>query len=105
MSSEMSSQFLWNRPHCSLAVVIIIERDERAGGGGQDADIFENDESRLPSPAQDAGFESRLAPPAPPLKNVSAPASNDASAFPRSEERRVGKECVSTCRSRWSPDH
>src|SRR3546814_13598740 len=22
----------------------------------------------------------------------------------RSEERRVGKECVSTCRSRWSPD-
>src|SRR3546814_18224127 len=23
--------------------------------------------------------------------------------FPRSEERRVGKECVSTCRSRWSP--
>src|SRR3546814_2888043 len=29
-------------------------------------------------------------------------------AFPdltRSEERRVGKECVSTCRSRWSPYH
>src|SRR3546814_12996493 len=23
----------------------------------------------------------------------------------RSEERRVGKECVSTCRSRWSPEH
>src|SRR3546814_3688557 len=23
----------------------------------------------------------------------------------RSDERRVGKECVSTCRSRWSPDH
>src|SRR3546814_20776045 len=23
----------------------------------------------------------------------------------RPEERRVGKECVSTCRSRWSPDH
>src|SRR3546814_18758922 len=23
----------------------------------------------------------------------------------RSEERRVGKECVSTFRSRWSPDH
>src|SRR3546814_11975563 len=23
----------------------------------------------------------------------------------RSEERRVGKECVSTCRSRWSPAH
>ena len=23
----------------------------------------------------------------------------------RSEERRVGKECTSWCRSRWSPDH
>src|SRR3546814_11334849 len=23
----------------------------------------------------------------------------------RSEERRVGKECVSTCRSRWEPEH
>src|SRR3546814_19116334 len=27
------------------------------------------------------------------------------SAGRRSEERRVGKECVSTCRSRWSPYH
>src|SRR3546814_14414339 len=27
------------------------------------------------------------------------------SVMPRSEERRVGKECVSTCRSRWSPYH
>src|SRR3546814_13581664 len=25
--------------------------------------------------------------------------------FTRSEERRVGKECVSQCRARWSPDH
>ena len=25
--------------------------------------------------------------------------------FPRSEERRVGKECTSWCRSRWSPYH
>src|SRR3546814_13921495 len=31
---------------------------------------------------------------------VTATASNN-----RSEERRVGKECVSTCRSRWSPYH
>src|SRR3546814_6795177 len=27
------------------------------------------------------------------------------SEWQRSEERRVGKECVSTCRSRWSPYH
>src|SRR3546814_14275940 len=26
-------------------------------------------------------------------------------AIARSEERRVGTECVSTCRSRWSPNH
>src|SRR3546814_13662533 len=30
---------------------------------------------------------------------------NVAAAVKRSEERRVGKECVSTCRSRWSPYH
>src|SRR3546814_12112128 len=30
---------------------------------------------------------------------------NKRSAIVRSEERRVGKECVSTCRSRWSPYH
>ena len=28
-----------------------------------------------------------------------------ATSGPRSEERRVGKECVTTCRSRWSPYH
>src|SRR3546814_12566535 len=30
---------------------------------------------------------------------------NIAASQMRSEERRVGKECVSTCRSRWSPYH
>src|SRR3546814_20429820 len=30
---------------------------------------------------------------------------DSASTLNRSEERRVGKECVSTCRSRWSPYH
>src|SRR3546814_13518062 len=29
----------------------------------------------------------------------------DRAVLARSEERRVGKECVSTCRSRWSPYH
>src|SRR3546814_11157930 len=31
--------------------------------------------------------------------------SKDEAALARSEERRVGKECVSTCRARWSPYH
>src|SRR3546814_9588714 len=30
---------------------------------------------------------------------------NNLASQSRSEERRVGKECVSTCRSRWSPYH
>src|SRR3546814_19627861 len=30
---------------------------------------------------------------------------SEAALYDRSEERRVGKECVSTCRSRWSPYH
>src|SRR3546814_5111843 len=30
---------------------------------------------------------------------------NGGAAGGRSEERRVGEECVSTCRSRWSPYH
>src|SRR3546814_12488470 len=33
--------------------------------------------------------------------SLSCPTGSDG----RSEERRVGKECVSTCRSRWSPYH
>src|SRR3546814_16840616 len=34
-----------------------------------------------------------------------APRCVHAQAGLRSEERRVGKECVNTCRSRWSPYH
>ena len=30
---------------------------------------------------------------------------NETHASPRSEERRVGKECLRLCRSRWSPYH
>src|SRR3546814_3699981 len=41
--------------------------------------------------------------------STTTPASPSAPSNPtsaaRSEERRVGKECVSTCRSRWSPYH
>src|SRR3546814_18502633 len=29
----------------------------------------------------------------------------EAQSVARSEERRVGEECVRPCRSRWSPDH
>src|SRR3546814_16786511 len=36
---------------------------------------------------------------------VDAGQASDARTKGRSEEGRVGKECVSTCRFRWSPDH
>src|SRR3546814_10980150 len=36
---------------------------------------------------------------------TSAVCATSRSSARRSEERRVGKECVSTCRSRWSPSH
>src|SRR3546814_14543298 len=38
-----------------------------------------------------------------PTTFVDLPAEEVGLAILRSEERRVGKECVSTCRSRWSP--
>src|SRR3546814_19461569 len=47
-----------------------------------------------PSFRVDAVADSALAPPLGPATHST-----------RSEERRVGKECVSTCRSRWSPYH
>src|SRR3546814_14254143 len=40
-----------------------------------------------------------------PTRNNRGIAHENGSVESRSEERRVGKECVSTCRSRWSPYH
>src|SRR3546814_17980768 len=37
--------------------------------------------------------------------DFSDPYADPAQVLYRSEERRVGRECVSTCRSRWSPYH
>src|SRR3546814_1070503 len=52
------------------------------------------------------GFDFSLVPGATPKKPASGLiAYRRPSAPGRSEERRVGKECVSTCRSRWSPYH
>src|SRR3546814_14353333 len=38
-------------------------------------------------------------------RNENVLASEDCTDDERSEERRVGKECVRTCRSRWPPSH
>src|SRR3546814_12903869 len=47
----------------------------------------------------------RVATGAPPLPADLPRVQQRAARASRSEERRVGKECVSTCRSRWSPYH
>src|SRR3546814_8411390 len=39
------------------------------------------------------------------VQREDVPEAPDLVTINRSEERRVGKECVSTCRSRWSPYH
>src|SRR3546814_11845147 len=39
------------------------------------------------------------------MRGAYTPLRHNRAQLGRSEERRVGKECVSTCRSRWSPYH
>src|SRR3546814_13274483 len=39
------------------------------------------------------------------LRNIFGDSLENLALFERSEERSVGKECVSTCRSRWLPYH
>src|SRR3546814_1820093 len=66
-------------------------REEETDGG-----IGSQDLTELLSPGTtEGGFEQVF-----PTPTLTAPPPP-----PRSEERRVGKECVSTCRSRWSPYH
>src|SRR3546814_20235147 len=61
-----------------------------AGGGLKVHHGAVGDQTGPPGPRQDGGNT-------PPLEGSMG--------HPRSEARRAGKECVSTCRSRWSPYH
>src|SRR3546814_14901908 len=67
------------------------------------SDVCSSDLSarRGPAPVLAAPCGSPAPAQGPPMSNATA--SSHASRRARSEERRVGKECVSTCRSRWSP--
>src|SRR3546814_6474154 len=59
---------------------------------------------RKPSPPSSKPCRRKAAsPPAPPIATSASPIAKPLAC--RSEERRVGKEWVSTCRSRWSPYH
>src|SRR3546814_20218721 len=60
----------------------------------------------LTKPASERQWETlETWPGAPRMLAVAGAIDDDFYLFSRSEERRVGNECVSPCRSRWSPYH
>src|SRR3546814_18041599 len=102
-SSDLEDQQMRTATHLQAGGVAAIANEFRARAGDAAADAPETHEEvvavahvmpisrpRLPS-------KSGLPPPRKPKPPINCLA--------RSEERRVGKECVRTCRSRWSPCH
>src|SRR3546814_20550491 len=92
----------WSSDVCSSDL-----RDEIGGGALQFTRVFDQDDAIAApgDPGEQRVGESRLAGPgAARDKDIEAIADSGAQNL-RSEERRVGKECVSTCRYRWSPYH
>src|SRR3546814_7599640 len=83
----------------TCALPICKDRRRRHRRGGQRGDAGGGGRRALPRPAE-AGGETRLGGAFP-----GADAGAQSRQVTRSEERRVGKEWVSTCRSRWSPYH
>src|SRR3546814_13384131 len=76
----------WSSDVCSSDLPALTDGLDRSGGiehGRGEIRCLRRSQQRLPFLRAQRGFHS----------------------FRSSEERRVGKECVSTCRSRWSPYH
>src|SRR3546814_14682532 len=98
----------WSSDVCSSDLRILLDRVEHLHlispptGPGGDADIFlrqqRRDLVRLVGVVKGADLEAEFA------RDIDH-VSHFVGAVARSEERRVGNECVSTCRSRWSPYH
>src|SRR3546814_3820672 len=86
----------WSSDVCSSDLLggVCHQRFERADDG---SDLLGRRDSREGGQGQTTGSLGDLQP-------VDA-AEDILDGHSRSEERRVGKECVSTCRSRWSPNH
>src|SRR3546814_10969870 len=79
---------------------IFCRRDDRSVGRIRDIGRDQRAEADLPAANVTRDAAARLEPTFEPEQVVAH--LHDAA---RSEERRVGKECVSTCRTRWSPYH
>src|SRR3546814_12972125 len=86
----------WSSDVCSSDLSIRPRSDAQGRGGGGGRQRGTSHRSAASSSSVRASTQRR-----PP----SASSSSFQNGALRSEERRVGKECVSTCRSRWSPDH
>src|SRR3546814_1485787 len=80
---------------CALPISLVSDVDEGSPAGESTPQV-----TPPPNPAPVPEAPPRQAEEAPSASIVPPPSKSK-----RSEERRVGKECVSTCRSRWSPYH
>src|SRR3546814_6073239 len=88
----------WSSDVCSS------DLDVMAGTQGREGDTLAREWSRVrsrPNLTNCVQTNRRFRQCAAPRRGRPAPRRRDG----RSEERRVGTECVSTCRSRWSPGH
>src|SRR3546814_15371491 len=89
---------------CALPILSLDEGKIRASANGKTniiaATAIARGDLRTLSAEQAARVKDKMAA----IVADHAPGTGATLAF-RSEERRVGKECVSTCRSRWSPYH
>src|SRR3546814_10731226 len=81
----------WSSDVCSSDLILLQLR------GTKVMNVWPAGDERFAPRTQHERYHTRAASP--------APRSRACRSGRRSEERRVGKECVSTCRSRWTPDH
>src|SRR3546814_18189602 len=108
-SNELDRRFPGRLSHCR-AYLVQDEALERTAAGAFDAAdhpfdamwevAIESDESLDVLIPLLSGLSARLHPLVDPTRSAALAGTEH-----RSEERRVGKECVSPCRSRWSPYH
>src|SRR3546814_18645093 len=88
----------WSSDVCSSDLVSPAHTDQRDMDASRNtAEIVDAILNPQPSTLSYTDFQ--------PNPSTSLPTPSEATPLARSEERRVGKECASTCRSRWSPNH
>src|SRR3546814_11829793 len=84
----------WSSDVCSSDLPVVVDDRYLGTGGWGESDVEEMVE------ALETVWRDRER-----ARAIGAAGAEFMGRFTRSEERRVGNECVSTCRSRWSPVH